>query len=344
MASKTGKVGFVGGMDIPLIRKFACGYEQGARAANADIKVFQNMTGTTGAAWNDPVRGGELAKNQIDQGADVVYRGGRRDRPRRLADGRRQQEALDRRRLQPELPASGLGADLDGQARRPRGLQCLHRLQDGKFTAGMQALGVKEEGVAPAIDDNNKALITPEMQRPSKKAEGRHHLRQHQGPRLHVGQFLPGVIRADENGRRAVAISPYALLCCSWWKPASEPGSPAIELVGIDKKFGAVHANKDINLTVAKGSIHGIIGENGAGKSTLDVDHLRLLSCRQRRDPRQRQSRRHPRQPGGDRRRHRHGASALHAGRQFHGAGKHHARRRRRRACWPRASRRRAPN
>ncbi len=45
--------------------------------------------------------------------------------------------------------------------------------------------------------------------------------------------------------------------------------TPAIELVGIDKKFGAVHANKDINLTVAKGSIHGIIGENGAGKSTL---------------------------------------------------------------------------
>ncbi len=45
--------------------------------------------------------------------------------------------------------------------------------------------------------------------------------------------------------------------------------SPAIELVGIDKKFGAVHANKNINLTVAKGTIHGIIGENGAGKSTL---------------------------------------------------------------------------
>ncbi len=73
MASKTGKVGFVGGMDIPLIRKFECGYEQGARAANANIEVFQNMTGTTGAAWNDPVRGGELAKNQIDQGADVIY-------------------------------------------------------------------------------------------------------------------------------------------------------------------------------------------------------------------------------------------------------------------------------
>ena len=73
MASKTGKVGFVGGMDIPLIRKFACGYVQGVKAAKPDAEVFQNMTGTTGAAWNDPVKGGELAKSQIDRGADVVY-------------------------------------------------------------------------------------------------------------------------------------------------------------------------------------------------------------------------------------------------------------------------------
>lgn len=67
MKAKSGKVGFVGGMDIPLIRKFACGYAQGAKAANAKIEVFQNMIGTTGAAWNDPVRAGELTKNQIDQ-------------------------------------------------------------------------------------------------------------------------------------------------------------------------------------------------------------------------------------------------------------------------------------
>ena len=58
MASKTGKVGFVGGMDIPLIQKFACGYVQGVKATKPDDQVFQNMTGTTGAAWNDPVRGG----------------------------------------------------------------------------------------------------------------------------------------------------------------------------------------------------------------------------------------------------------------------------------------------
>ena len=62
MASKTGKVGFVGGMDIPLIRRFACGYEQGVKYANADAEVIQNMTGTTPSAWNDPGRGGELAR------------------------------------------------------------------------------------------------------------------------------------------------------------------------------------------------------------------------------------------------------------------------------------------
>src|SRR6185436_9347606 len=73
LTSKTGKVGFVGGMDIPLIRKFQCGYEQGAKYANPKAEVFSNMTGTTGAAWNDPARGGELARAQFAKGADVVF-------------------------------------------------------------------------------------------------------------------------------------------------------------------------------------------------------------------------------------------------------------------------------
>lgn len=72
MASKTNTVGFIGGMDIPLIRKFACGYAQGVKAANPDATVISNMTGTTPAAWNDPVKGSELTKAQISQGADVV--------------------------------------------------------------------------------------------------------------------------------------------------------------------------------------------------------------------------------------------------------------------------------
>ena len=73
MASESGTVGFIGGMDIPLIRKFACGYVQGVKATNPDATVIQNMTGTTPSAWNDPVKGAELTKAQIAQGADVVY-------------------------------------------------------------------------------------------------------------------------------------------------------------------------------------------------------------------------------------------------------------------------------
>lgn len=68
MASKSGTVGFVGGMDIPLIRKFACGYAQGFKAVKPDGKIIINMTGTTPAAWNDPVKGTELAKSQVSQG------------------------------------------------------------------------------------------------------------------------------------------------------------------------------------------------------------------------------------------------------------------------------------
>ena len=73
MASKTGTIGFVGGMDIPLIRKFQGGYEQGALHVNPNIKILANMTGTTPEAWNNPTKGAELTKAQIDGGADVVY-------------------------------------------------------------------------------------------------------------------------------------------------------------------------------------------------------------------------------------------------------------------------------
>ena len=73
MKSETGTVGFIGGMDIPIISRFGCGYVQGVKAVNPDAKVIYNMTGTTPSAWNDPVKGGELTKAQVSQGADVVY-------------------------------------------------------------------------------------------------------------------------------------------------------------------------------------------------------------------------------------------------------------------------------
>ena len=73
MASTSDTIGFVGGMDIPLIRKFQGGYEQGALYVNPNIEILANMTGTTPEAWNNPTKGAELTKAQIDGGADVVY-------------------------------------------------------------------------------------------------------------------------------------------------------------------------------------------------------------------------------------------------------------------------------
>ena len=171
MASKTGKVGFVGGMDIPLIRKFGCGYVQGVKAAKPDAQVFQNMTGTTGAAWNDPVRGGELTKNQIDQGADVVYAAAGATGLGVL------QTAADNKKL-------SIGVDSNQNHLHPGSVltsmvkrvdlavyNAFKDTKDDKFTAGIQALGVKEDGVAYALDDNNKALITPEMKTAVEKAK-----------------------------------------------------------------------------------------------------------------------------------------------------------------------------
>ncbi len=60
-------------MDIPLIRKFACGYVQGVKAANPKAEVFQNMPAPPVTPGTDPVKGGELAKSQFDRGADIVY-------------------------------------------------------------------------------------------------------------------------------------------------------------------------------------------------------------------------------------------------------------------------------
>lgn len=171
MASKSGKVGFVGGMDIPLIRKFACGYVQGAHAANAEIQVFQNMTGTTGAAWNDPVRGGELAKSQIDQGADVIYAAAGATGLGVLqtaADNGKMSVGVDSNQnyLHP-------GSVLTSMIKRVD-LAVYNAMMDahsGKFTPGLVALGVAEDGVGYALDEHNQALVTEEMKAAVEKAK-----------------------------------------------------------------------------------------------------------------------------------------------------------------------------
>jgi basic membrane protein A and related proteins len=171
MASETKKVGFVGGMDIPLIRKFACGYVQGAKAADPSIEVFQNMTGTTGAAWNDPVRGGELAKSQIDQGADVVYAAAGATGLGVLqtaADNGKMSIGVDSNQnyLHP-------GSVLTSMIKRVD-LAVFNAMMDthsGNFTPGIVSLGVAEDGVGYSVDEHNEALITDEMKAAVEKAK-----------------------------------------------------------------------------------------------------------------------------------------------------------------------------
>jgi basic membrane protein A len=162
-ASKTGKIGFVGGMDIPLIRRFACGYVQGAKSVNPAIEVFQNMTGTTGAAWNDPVKGGELAVSQIERGADVVYH----------AAGATGLGVLQKTAEKGKL---GIGVDADQDGLFPGHVltsmmkrvdvatyNAAMDVKNGKWTAGVNVLGLKDGGVAYAYDEFNKSLITADM-------------------------------------------------------------------------------------------------------------------------------------------------------------------------------------
>ncbi len=170
MASKSKKVGFVGGMDIPLIRRFGCGYVGGAKAAGA-TDVIQNMTGDTPAAWNDPTKGGEITKSQIDQGADVVYAAAGGTGVGVL------QAAADAGKL-------GIGVDSNQNGLQPGKVltsmvkrvdvavyNAFMDAKDGKFTSGINNLGLKEDGVGYAMDDNNKDLVTPEMAAAAEKAK-----------------------------------------------------------------------------------------------------------------------------------------------------------------------------
>ncbi len=171
LASQTGKVGFVGGMDIPLIRKFACGYVQGVKAANAEAEVFQNMTGTTPAAWNDPVRGGELAKSQFDSGADVIYAaagGTGLGVLQTAADEGKLSIGVDsnQNHLHPGSVLTSMLKRVDVAA-----YETFKSGMDDTWKPGSQILGLAEDGVGWALDDNNSSLITDDMKAAVEKAQ-----------------------------------------------------------------------------------------------------------------------------------------------------------------------------
>ena len=160
LASKTGKVGFVGGMDIPLIRRFQCGYEQGAKYANPAAQTSANMTGTTPAAWNDPARGAELAKAQFAAGVDVIFA---------AAGGTGigvYQAAKDAGKL-------AIGVDSNQNHLQPGTMltSMVKRVDVAVYNAfkgvvpGVASLGLKEGGVDVALDEHNTKLVSAEMKK-----------------------------------------------------------------------------------------------------------------------------------------------------------------------------------
>lgn len=163
MASKSNTVGFVGGMDVPLIRHFGCGYAQGVKAVNPDATVIANMTGTTPSAWNDPVKGSELTKSQISQGADVVYAAAGGTGVGVL------QTAADEGIL-------SVGVDSNQNYLHPGKVltSMMKRVDNAVYQAmtdgpdmetGFNVMGIANGGISYAMDEHNAALVSADMKK-----------------------------------------------------------------------------------------------------------------------------------------------------------------------------------
>uniref|UniRef100_UPI003137C273 BMP family lipoprotein n=1 Tax=Variovorax sp. YR752 TaxID=1884383 RepID=UPI003137C273 len=158
MASRSGKVGFVGAQDIPLVRKFLCGYEQGAKFANPKVELLSAMTGTTSAAWTDPARGAELTKHQLAQGVDVIFAAAGTT-GLGVMQATRDAEKLaigvdsNQNHLHPGFILTSLVKRVDRAV-----LQAFDGVQPGITT-----LGLKEGALDVAMDAHNAKLVTPAM-------------------------------------------------------------------------------------------------------------------------------------------------------------------------------------
>jgi basic membrane protein A len=161
--SKTGVLGFVGGMDIPLIHKFATGYEEGAHAVNPNIRVIQNYVGVTDAAWNNPGKGKELSVAQIGKGADVIF----------AAAGNSGLGAFD---AAEQYDKFVIGVDSNQNWVKPGHVltsmvkrvdnavyQIVRDRVDGKFKGGIHVYGLDNEGIGYAMDEYNEKLIPADV-------------------------------------------------------------------------------------------------------------------------------------------------------------------------------------
>ena len=168
--SKTGTIGFLGGMDIGLIHRFKGGYEEGARAVNPNIRVIPNYVGVTDSAWNNPGKGKEIALAQISKGADVIFTAagnsglGAFDAVEQAGtqDGHATHFVIgvdaNQNMLKPGFVLTSMVKRVDNAV-----YAIIQDRVNGQFKAGEHLNGLNEDGVGYAMDENNKNLITPEM-------------------------------------------------------------------------------------------------------------------------------------------------------------------------------------
>ena len=164
MNSQTGTVGFVGGMDIPLISRFECGYKQGVAYQDSSMKVLANMTGSTPAAFANPSKGGELKRSQVEAGADVVYA---------AAGG----TGIGVYQTAADMGVLAIGVDDNQNYMQPGTmLTSMFKLvgdaaydsyeaaMNGTWDPAMRVLGLAENGVGWALDEYNRDMVSAEME------------------------------------------------------------------------------------------------------------------------------------------------------------------------------------
>jgi len=165
--SRTGTVGFVGGMDIPLIRRFEKGYEEGAKAVNPAIQVVQNYVGVTDAAWNNPGKGKELSLAQMDKGADVIFAAagnsglGAFDAVEQAGteNGRATHFVIgvdsNQNGVKPGFVLTSMVKRVDNAV-----YDIVKDVVDGKFTGGFHVFGLESDGVGYVVDQYNRNLVS----------------------------------------------------------------------------------------------------------------------------------------------------------------------------------------
>ncbi len=159
LTSKTGKIGFVGGMDIPLIHKFQAGYEAGAKHVKPGIQVIVKYAGTTGEAFRDPTKGKELALAEYNAGADIIFH----------ASGSTGLGVFEAAREQKKL---AIGVDSDQYDEAPGFIltsmvkrvdtavfDTIRDMKDGRWVSGVHDFGLAEMGVKWVYDERNMELI-----------------------------------------------------------------------------------------------------------------------------------------------------------------------------------------